>query len=315
MTRRWPKVFAIGDRYTEGLWDGEVSITEKVDGSQLNVSLSSRDGLTFLTKGSVATLGDNNKLFHPAVSYFHSIESKLTPDWTYHGETLANPRHNTLAYDRVPKNHFALYGVSKPDGSQISTHAELTAIAQELGVDVVPEIFKGKVEGDLYAFLEGLLNRESYLGKESAEGIVAKRYDREVFVGNQLIPLMQGKLVCAKFKERHKVAWPTNNKSPLLIIGSIVRTEARWMKAIQYLKDTNQCEQHPRDIGKILKRLHEDLEEEDKEHIKDRLWDAFGKDIKRAATRGLPEAYKMYLATGELKMDQKIEELKEEGVQ
>jgi len=303
MIRRWPKVFTIGDRHTERLFYGPVSISEKVDGSQLNVAKCSAQGLTFLTKGSTTYLNDGNKLFQPAVRHFHSVEDRLQTDWTYHGETLCSPRHNTLKYGRVPLNHFALYGVSLPDGSQVSSHEELKRIAVELDVDVAPEIFSGVVDKVTDEFLTGLLNRVSYLGEEHIEGFVVKRYDEEIIVGGQVLPLIQGKFVSSQFKERHKVAWPTNNKSPLVAIGEMVRTKARWEKVIQRLKDNGEFEQHPRDIGKCLKYLHKDIDEEDKEEIKEALYKAFSKDLKRAATRNFPEAYKMWLATGELRMD------------
>ena len=302
--RRWSKIWTLGDRYTANIFDGPVSITEKLDGSQLNFGIHPEQGLMFLTKGSSTHLGDGNKLFHPAVEYIHTVEDRLVPGWTYHAENFCGPRQNTLVYDHPPKNFLALYGVSKPDGTQITDYDELHAIADSIGIDVVPELFSGVVDPDqIQEMLEGWLDSISYLGKEHIEGIVIKNYAHEQFVGGQLLPLTQAKFVSEKFKEKHSKSWPTNNKSPLVLIGNIVRTEARWKKAIQRLQENNEWEQHPRDIGKLLKILHTDMEEEDIEDIKDRLWKAFSKDIKRSATRGFPEAYKWFLATGELKMD------------
>lgn len=313
--RRWSKIFTLGDRYTEGIFDGPVSITEKLDGSQLNFGVHPEHGLMFLTKGSTCHLGDNNKLFAPAVQYVHSIEHRLSEGWTYHTETLANPRHNTLVYGRVPTNNLALYGVSKTDGSQVTSYEALTEIASQLGIDVVPEIFNGVVGSDILTAIEEWLKRTSYLGNVTLEGVVIKNYAKEQFIGGQLLPLMQAKFVSEAFKEKHKVAWPQNNKSPLVVIGDMVRTEARWMKAINRLKENNEWEQHPRDIGKALKYLHQDLEEEDKEDIKERLWQAFSKDIKRASTRGFPEGYKYWLATGKLKIDVSGDDYREAGIQ
>lgn len=242
-----------------------------------------------------------------------------TPGWTYHGETLANPRHNTLAYDRTPKNHIALYGVTKEDGQQITSRCDdtdfssLKGVAHELDVDVVPELFYGVVDpNDIQERLQDWLNQFSYLGKEYIEGVVIKNYAKEQFVGGLLLPLMQAKFVSERFKERHKVAWPTNNKSPLISIGEIVRTEARWKKAIQKLEENGTREGTPRDIGGLMKILMTDLEEEDKEELKEKLWTAFNKDIKRSATRNFPEAYKFYLATGVLKLDGHLDEHKEQ---
>lgn len=316
--RRWSKIFTLGDKYTDGIFDGPVSITEKVDGSQINFGYNEKDGLWMLSKGSTIHLGDNNKLFHPAAEHIHKLysEGKLTEGWSYHGETLATPRHNTLNYSRVPKNHIALYGVSKSDGAQISKHPELAAEAMILDVDVVPSIFEGEYTPgeDFGEWLDDMLNRESFLGGEKIEGFVIKNYAKEQFIGGRLLPLMQAKFVSERFKERHKVAWPENNRSPLVRIGDIIRTDARWSKAIQKLRDNGELEQHPRDIGKLLKLLHTDIEEEDKEYIKEQLWNAFSKDIKRAAVRGFPEAYKYYLATGKVNMNITGKDFKDAGV-
>ena len=294
--RRWSKIFALGDTHTDGLFSNPISVTEKVDGSQFNFGVHPEHGLMFLTKGSTVHLGDNNKLFAPAVQYVHSVESRLKEGYTYHGETLSGPRQNTLVYDHPPTNHIALYGVTKPDGSQVSSHDELSLIAMFLGIDVVPEFFHGVIDPqEIDKKLAEWLDRESYLGKEKIEGVVLKNYHQERFIGGVLVPLIQAKYVSERFKERHKVAWPDNNKSPLVKIGEIVRTEARWMKAIQKLKESGEYVGAPKDIGGLMKNLHIDIEEEDKEHIKEQLWSAFSKDIKRAATRGFPEWYKEWL--------------------
>lgn len=36
MIKAFPKIFALGTQYTEGIFDSEVEITEKIDGSQFN---------------------------------------------------------------------------------------------------------------------------------------------------------------------------------------------------------------------------------------------------------------------------------------
>ena len=294
--RRWSKIFSLGESYTDGIFDGPVSITEKVDGSQFNFGLCPKNGLTFLSKGSTCHIGDGNKLFAPAMSHVASVSHLLKEGFTYHGETLGSPRHNTLHYDRVPNGHVALYGISRADGSQISDYSELRAYADELGLDVVPELYNGIVDnGDALAYINEWLEQVSFLGKEKIEGVVITNYAKQPFLGGQLLPLMQAKFVSERFKERHKVAWGDTSKGPLTIIGEMVRTQPRWQKAIQKLVEAGTIEYHPRDIGGALKNLHLDIEEEDKELIKEKLWNAFSKDLKRAAVRGFPEAYKVFL--------------------
>lgn len=296
MIRRWTKIFALGDQYTHGIFEGPVSITEKIDGSQFNFGTSLEEGLKFLTKGSTCHIGDSNKLFSPAMDHVTSVSELLVPGWTYHGETLASPRHNTLSYERVPNGHVALYGVTRADGSQISDWESLKAIGDSLGMETVKQLFYGEVEGDnAIEYINDWLNTTSQLGKELIEGVVIKNYAKQQFLGGQLLPLMQAKFVSERFKERHKVAWGDSSKGPLTLIGDMVRTPARWMKAIQHRTEDGAMEYHPRDIGPLLKLLHIDVDTEDKEVLKEKLWQVFSKDIKRAAVRGFPEAYKVWL--------------------
>lgn len=270
--RRWSKIFTLGDPYTKDIFSGPVSVTEKVDGSQINFGYNSKDGLWILSKGSSVHLGDGNKLFNPVAQSINDMYAKgvLKEGWSYHGETLANPKHNTLAYSRVPEGHVALYGAFDEQGCQISSHETLLELAKEMGCEVVREIFQGSMDpGQIGDKLEEWLETESQLGKEKIEGVVIKNYAREQFVGGMLLPLTQAKYVSERFKERHKVAWPEANKSPLFLIGEMVRTEARWRKAVQKIEESGEITHTPKDIGLLLKYLHTDLEEEDKEVIKE----------------------------------------------
>jgi hypothetical protein len=55
-------------------------------------------------------------------------------------------------------------------------------------------------------------------------------------------------------------------------------------------------ENSPRDIGKLLKMIQEDIVEEEKETIKDFLWKEFGQEVIRGSVVGFPEYYKMKLS-------------------
>jgi hypothetical protein len=59
--RRWSKIFTLGGPYTQGIFDGPVSITEKVDGSQFNFGMCQKEGLKFLTKGSTCHIEEEDK--------------------------------------------------------------------------------------------------------------------------------------------------------------------------------------------------------------------------------------------------------------
>ena len=72
-------------------------------------------------------------------------------------------------------------------------------------------------------------------------------------------------------------------------------TEARWQKAVNHMKEDGRLTNSPKDIGTLFKEVHLDIIEEETDNIKEFLYNHFIKDIKRRATRGLPEWYKEQL--------------------
>ena len=307
MTKRWTKIFTLGDRNTHGIFDDPVSVTEKVDGSQFNWGIDSKYGLVMLSKGAEVRLGDGNKLFSPAAATVGDLaeKGKLVDGWSYHAETLAAPGHNTLTYERVPRGNLALYGVTREDGSTISAHEDLAAIADDLGIDVVPELFSGVIDQtEALAKINEWLGTVSYLGKEQIEGVVIKNYHKQLMLAGMFIPLIQAKYVSERFKERHPGAWKANNKTPIETVGEMVRTQARWDKAIQHLRESGNATDSVKDIGPLIKLLHQDMEEEDAEVIKNYLYASYIKDLKRVAVRGFPEWFKMRLVDPTITLEQ-----------
>jgi hypothetical protein len=51
----------------------------------------------------------------------------------------------------------------------------------------------------------------------------------------------------------------------------------------------------PRDIGKLMKEVATDLESEEKEAIKDWLWNEKRREVMGAAQGGFPDSYKKQL--------------------
>lgn len=112
-TAAFPKILHIGDKQLSTLFDGEVEITEKVDGSQLG--FGKVDGELFVrSKGKEQDLDNPDMMFKKAVEFIKTIADKLPENITLYGEWLNKPKHNTLAYDRTPKNSIALFGVYDP---------------------------------------------------------------------------------------------------------------------------------------------------------------------------------------------------------
>lgn len=302
---RYPKIFALGSEQTQGIFDGHVTITEKVDGSQFNWGLTTEGEFQMLSKGSVVTHGTTDKLFAPAANYAtHLADSgKMVPGFTYHAETLARPKHSTLTYGRPPKNNLALYGISRPDGSIVNDQKELEDTAASFDIEVVPHLFSGQIEltSDILEYVKSFLDRESFLGNVKIEGVVIKNTTKAVMWKNMYFPLVQAKYVSEAFKETHKTSWSGNDdKSPLIVIGNYVRTDARFEKARMHVQEMGVDINTVQAIGPVMKALSQDIEDEDKEAIKNMLWSAYRKQIIGMNTKGYPEFHKQKMIKPEL---------------
>ena len=291
----YPKIFAIGTDYISDIFKDVVEITEKVDGSQFVFGKIAGE-LQIRSKGAVIHREDPNKMFELGVEYVCSIEDILPDNTVFYTEYLRIPKHNSLTYDRIPKNHIVLYGVSSPERSFYKGRHELESWSEKLGIDVVPLLYHGNIEKaeDIY----NLLENKSYLGGEmNMEGIVVKNYHRPFLLGGQPIPLMAGKYVSEAFKEVHRKNWNSENtgQGKWQLFKQGFKTEARWDKSIQHMEEDGLLEHAPRDIGSLIKRVKDDIIEEEKENIKEFLWREFGQEVLRTATGGLPEYYKKTL--------------------
>lgn len=140
---------------------------------------------------------------------------------------------------------------------------------------------------------------------------MVKRYTPWMFMGNIPLTVMSGKYVSEKFKEVHVRDWKKEHtgKGKLEVAISQYKSEARWNKAIQHLRENGELAGTPADIGRLIKEVRFDITLEEKENIKEELWKIYKDDFLRNAVFGLPEWYKKKLATG----DVDVETVKENG--
>ena len=289
MISAFPKIFAIGQDYIRDIFDGEVEISEKIDGSQF--VFGKIEGEVYIrSKGSLLWFENPEKMFSHAIDYIDSIREKIPEGFVYYCGYLKNPKHNTLAYERVPINHLILFGVALKGSDKF--YKNIDQFAETLDIEPIPILYRGSINSieEILQFTE----RISVLGKSQIEGIVVKNYSKPFLLGGQPIPIMAGKYVCEKFKEVHREKWSSENtaKGQWETFKESFRTEARWNKAVQHLKERGELEISPRDIGKLIKEIQIDIQEEEKENIKNWLYQHYGKEIIRKATAGFPEWYK-----------------------
>lgn len=298
MIAPYPKIFAIGTQYIQNIFLDDVEITEKVDGSQFGWG-KVNGKLCYRSKGKELYDGAIDKMFLNAVAFAQNIEHLIPDNTIFYGEYLDRPKHNTLAYSRTPANKIAIFG-GYHLGNPFMVHEEICHWASVFCCDTVPMLHRGRVSSieDLRHFLD----QESYLGGAKIEGIVVKNYAQAFLLGGQPIPFMAGKYVSEAFKETNRTSWSKENTTAgkWATFLDEFRTEARWQKAVQHLRESGQLTGEPKDIGPLIKEVQKDITEEEREYIRDFLWGHFKGDILRRAVAGLPEWYKQTLMEGSL---------------
>lgn len=290
----YPKIFAIGHRWIKDIFEDEVLIEEKVDGSQFSFGVFIENGERVIrcrSKGCQLNVEYPEKMFAAAVETVKEIQDLLVQGWTYRGEYLARPKHNSLAYDRIPKKHIMIFDICMNEECYLA-YGEKKILAERAGLECVPKIFEGKIESpdEILNFLD----RESVLGGQKIEGFVVKNYHKIT----EDKKTMMGKYVSEAFKEVHNKEWKKTNASSNDIIQRLIldyKTPARWNKSIQRLRDVGKLTDSPKDIGLLIKSCQEDILEECEHEIKDKLFNWAKGKILRGCVGGLPEHYKEYL--------------------
>jgi len=280
------------------LFDTVVEITEKVDGSQLG--FGKVNGQLFVrSKGKEQDLDNPDMMFIKAVDYIKTIEDKIPDNMTFYGEYLQKPKHNTLAYDNTPKNYIALFGVYNSETMEHFGIEECKKWAEIFEIDTVPLLFKG--EANASGVIEMVNDTVSYLGGSKIEGVVVKAYKPWLFLNQIPQTVMSGKYVTEAFKEVHNKDWKKENtgKGKLEVAMSQYKSKARWNKAIQHLRDNGTLLGNPKDIGPLIKEVRNDIIEEEKDNIKDKLWNIYMNDFLAMATNGLPQYYKEKIMLGD----------------
>lgn len=282
----YASIVAAGHKMTAGMFDLPVTVEEKIDGSFVAFGMFD-DGLAVRSRNQDIDLAAAG-MFQPGVDEIVKRQDRLEPGWIYYGEYLSKPKHNTLAYDRVPNGHIVLWDVDKGIQTFLDWHLKACE-ADRLDFDVAPLLYLGRV--DSTDTLTGLLHRDSLLGGQKIEGVVAKCYD--LFTAEKKIAVC--KVVSDRFKEKHGADWKGRNPSRVDIVDSIIaslRSEARWAKGVQHMAEAGTLLDAPQDIGPLLREVQSDILAEEGEAIAELLLKHFWPAISKGAVAGLPQWYK-----------------------
>lgn len=290
MIGSYPKIFGVGHRALHQALLDPVVVQEKVDGSQFSFGVYGGE-LKCRSKGAEINIDAPDSMFTKAVETAKELAPILVPGWTYRAEYLQKPKHNTLAYDRVPHKNLILFDVDAGDQDYFDPD-KLKQIADCLGLECVPCFIDN--ERVSLETCRSLLDRVSVLGGQKIEGVVIKNYNR--FGDDKKILI--GKIVSDQFKELHQVGWKADNPNRLDVVAALIdslRTPARWQKAIQHLKEAGKLEGSPRDIGPLVKEIQQDIQDECREYISEKLYEWAIGNIRRGVVGGFPEWYKEQL--------------------
>jgi len=292
--KAYPKIYNLGHKDIQELFSGKVNIEEKLDGSQFSGTLE--DGiLKCRSRGKELDINNPEKIFLPSVIAFKRIVALMNPDYIYRGEAFFRPKHNALAYERVPQNNVIIFDINDKAGSYLP-YKEKQKEAERLGFETVPLLYSGFVDNS--EFLHDFLDMDSILGDVKIEGIVIKNYDKKLL----------GKLVSAGFKEVHQAKKPKQKTEKDDIIQTITesyKNEARWQKAVQHLTENGVLKDELKDIGNIIKEVQKDILDECAFDIKEMLFNHFwNSTLKKTLVAGIPEWYKNKLAEKQFEGDE-----------
>lgn len=289
----YPKVYNVGHPQLDGFFDGgEIEVEEKVDGSQFSFGMI--DGELVMRSKRAPIYSANPGMFAAALETVARIveEDKLVPGWMYRCEYVSKPKHNVLVYDRVPKDALVLFDVDVGTERYLERPA-IEGAAASLGLEAVPSLYVGPI--DNVAAVQNLMETVSFLGGPKVEGLVFKRRGDRAIFGRDSKPMI-AKYVSKAFREKHaKTSYRPQRADILEQIVQAHKTEARWMKAIQHLRESGELTMSPKDIGALMRDVQTDIDTECREEIADLLYRHFRKHILRGCTRGLAEWYKDWL--------------------
>lgn len=227
MLHSYASIFNLGHAAVADIFDGPVLIQEKVDGSQF--SFGHIDGeFVCRSKGKDQTPPVTDKMFDLAVKYTGELD--LHPNWVYRGEFLAKPKHNALAYERVPIGHIVIFDIDIGLEKYLP-YPDMIAECQRIGLEPVPLLLPWSQWDGGWEGLKAFLQTHSFLGGQLIEGMVIKAYGR---YGVDKKTLM-AKFVSEAFKEVHDKEWKKSNPGGKDVVQTLIerlRSEARWHKAI-----------------------------------------------------------------------------------
>jgi hypothetical protein len=288
----YPSPKAMGHAMIKELLFDTVIVEEKLDVSQFSFGVFGPEReLRCRSKGAQINMFAPEKMFIPGIETARELAPMLTEGWTYRCEYFQKPKHNVLVYGRIPQKHLMLIDINYGH-EQYLEYEDKVKEGERLGLETTPLLYHGIITDPF--MIRDFLDRTSILGGPKIEGVVVKNYRRFTMDGK----VQMGKFVSEEFKEVHATGWKeTNpdNKDIVQVLIAKYKTPARWMKAVQHLKEAGKIAGEMSDMQFIFPEVLEDTRKECEEEIKQLLFNWAWKNIGRSLTGGLPEWYREQL--------------------
>lgn len=147
------------------IFNSEIAIFEDIQGSKIYVNWN---GKSFTIKPKSLSSEPINMIdlamqnyYNHAINFFNSLDNRIkgltNKNWWFCFEYFPDNQPANIEYNRVPKNHLVLTSICK--GNKFDyTIDELDEYSRLFDVDVVPVIFKGKLNEKLVEAIKYFLN-------------------------------------------------------------------------------------------------------------------------------------------------------------
>ena len=261
--KKYTKIHRYGTSENEGLFDHEVTITEKVDGANTRV-MKFEGKIYFGTHNQMLADDTANKSWGGFVEFVEETDWSALPEGhIIYGEWM---KKHTIDYklEKPCWVAFDLYDTVKEKYYDF-TGLECIAILNKLSVISAKVLFKGKTTKDEAKKLIG----KSFLNPEvDAEGICVKAYGQLNDYGRQL----WGKFVRDEFKEANQKTFMKGGKPPIeVVVCDMYTNEARVMKSVQRLIEEGTYEKDMRDMRFLKDYVIDDILAEEETKIRDMI--------------------------------------------
>lgn len=282
MFKKYPKIHRLGKEETEGILDGLVTVTEKVDGASTSCWLE--DGvLKLASRNQEITEGFNG--FIEYAKNHEGINKYLSeyPNHRLYGEWLIK---HSISYKETAYKQFYLFDILVDDKFVDQVDVALVAKYYNINYPQVFGTFQNPTEEKLMEFV-GKTN----LG-DKGEGIVLKNID----FTNKFGDMCYAKIVTQEFKEANALIFGGNNKHSETYWEFFVVNKYCTLARVQKIMNKIQPEIDQRldlkHIPRVINTCYHDLITEEAWEISQKVVSLDFKKLKNLACKKFTQIYK-----------------------